>query len=117
MSITITGKQENDRGCYFEFTGDGSTTILPTITHASLYNRPAPRVTATIFTTATPTRTNGGPGGPIGKNTGLLGNHGGTAVVVASATHAKGITTITLNAAATNSALHFGEITFDDYQE
>lgn len=117
MSITITNKQENDRGCYFEFTGDGSTTVLPTITHSTLHARPSAVITATVKTTATPTRSNGGPGGPKGQNTGLLGNHDGTVVAVASATHTNGVSTVTLNAAATNAALHFAEITFDSYQE
>lgn len=114
MSITYSVKQENSRGTYIEFTGDGSTTVLPAIAHATPYSRPAPKVTATIWTNATPKRENGGPSN---QNTGLLGNHGGTAVSVASATHANGKSTITLSSAAANGTVHYGEVVFTDYAD
>lgn len=111
MSITIVNQVENARGVYFEFTGDGATTVIP-VTHNSVHARPAPSVTATVFTNATPKRDNGGPSG---NNTGLLGNHGGTAVTVSTATHAAGKSTVTLAAAAANATVHYAEVTFNNY--
>lgn len=114
MAITYSFTAENARGLYFEFTGDGSTTVLPAITHNKIYARPTSAVTASIFTNATPTRTNGGPSG---NSTGLLGDHGGTAVTVSIATHAKGVSTVTLGSAAANSTVHYGEVVFNNYSE
>lgn len=115
MAITYSNIQQNDRGAYMEFTGDGSTTALPVFSHTQNSARPKPIINVLVWKNAT-------PGKRVNlTNTGLLGigvdGGASTAVALASATHATGASTITLSAAATNSAVHYMEIQFASYQD
>lgn len=115
MSITYSNIQQNDRGAYMEFTGDGSTTVLPLFSHTQNSARPKPIINVLVWKNAT-------PGKRVNLyNTGLLGigvdGGASTAVSLASATHATGVSTVTLSAAATNLAVHYMEIQFGNYQD
>jgi hypothetical protein len=121
MAVTFTNIQQNDRGAYMEFTGDGATTVLPVFAHSQVNARSVstltvqPTITALVWKNAT-------PGKRVNlTNTGLLGigvdGGASTAVALASSTHSQGSSTVTLNAAATNAAVHYLEISFNNYSD
>lgn len=104
MAITASNVQHNHRGCYFEFTGDGSTTSLavPLTAH---YGGQTITGVATVRTNPTSTSHESGKGGflfPAGTN-----------VNVASATVANGSLTVQTSAAVGAGVKAYAAFVFD----
>jgi|SRR5579872_6492486 len=104
MSITVTNVQHNHRGCYAEFTGDGSTTAIP-VPLTAQYGGQTITGSASVVTGPTSFTHKSGKGGFLFPE--------GTPVTVSSATVAGGTLTVNTNAAVGNGTKAYVSFVFD----
>ena len=111
MAITITKLQRNHRGLTFEFTGDGSTTVLPVIAPSQL------SVPIRGNTTATVTCISAGSGkydSDKSSGTGLLCQHSGTNQAASVTVSPSAGVTVTVSPAVSNGVLAAVEVVFSN---
>lgn len=104
MSITVTNVQQNHRGVYGEFTGDGSTTAIP-IALTAQYGGQTITGTASVVTAPTSFTHKSGKGGFLFPE--------GTTAAVSSATVAGGTLTVNTSAAVGNGTKAYVCFVFD----
>lgn len=104
MSITVTNVQHNHRGCYAEFTGDGSTTAIP-VPLTAHYGGQALTGVATVVTAPSSFTHQSGKGGFLFPS--------GTPVTVSSAVVAGGTLTVNTSAAVGNGTKAYVAFVFN----